>query len=192
MAAPLVYPVLAPGPRLDERFAGADPVSGAGLDGLAYLATDPILFIDGVPVAIGDDLPLIHWLRRNVEGTPTIIEATGPLYSWTARISVNTGLPTVLGWDWHQIQQRRGYAAAVATRKADVEDFYRSTDPTVVSRVLRTYDVSYVVVGTLEHLTGDPTALAALARHPALLEVFIDGNRAIYRVDHDVLDREYA
>ncbi len=192
MAATLVYPVLAPGPRLDERFAGADPVSGAGLDGLAYLATDPILFIDGVPVAIGDDLPLIHWLRRNVEGTPTIIEATGPLYSWTARISVNTGLPTVLGWDWHQIQQRRGYAAAVATRKADVEDFYRSTDPTVVSRVLRTYDVSYVVVGTLEHLTGDPTALAALARHPALLEVFIDGNRAIYRVDHDVLDREYA
>jgi uncharacterized membrane protein len=107
-------------------------------------------------------------------------------------MSVNTGLPTVLGWDWHQIQQRRDYEAAVATRKADIEAFYRSPDPAVVGRVLRTYDVSYVIVGTLEHLTGDPIALAALARHPALVEVFADGDRAIYRVDHDALDREYA
>ncbi len=190
--ATLVYPVLAPGVRLDERFAGSDQITGAGLDGLAYLAADPVLVIDGVPVAIGDDLALIEWLRENVEGTPTIVEATGPLYSWTARISVTTGLPTVIGWDWHQIQQRRDYAGAVATRKADVEAFYRSPEPDVVSRVLRTYDVSYVVVGTLEHLTGDPTALAALGFHPALVEVFTDGNNAIYRVDRDALDREYA
>lgn len=179
LAASLVYPLAAVGPRLDDRFVADAPT---GLDGFAYLDADPVLVLDGVEIHLADDVPLIEWLRHHVAGTPTIVEATGPLYSWTSRMSIHTGLPTVVGWDWHQIQQRRGHAAEVQRRVADVAAFYRSTDPSVVADFLRRYRVAYVVVGTLERHTGDPAALAGFAEHPDLTEVFRSGDGVIYAV----------
>ena len=51
---------------------------------------------------------MIHWLEDNVQGTPTIMEglSDNPLYHWSNRISIYTGLPDVIGWNWHQKQQR--------------------------------------------------------------------------------------
>ena len=61
------------------------------LDGNAYLARDH-----------PDDFAAIQWLRQNVPDQTVILETTGDPYSYFARFSSNTGLPTVLGWANHE------------------------------------------------------------------------------------------
>ncbi|MGI9623461.1 MAG: DUF2298 domain-containing protein, partial [Acidimicrobiales bacterium] len=186
LLAGLAYPLLATRTRLETRFAEL-PVT---LDGLAYLDADPTIRRsnpDGsgedITVALGTDLPLIEWLRENVRGTPGLVEWTGDGYDWNARMAIHTGIPTVLGWDWHQKQQRWDYQFLVDERKRDVQAFYTTNDADEVSGFLRTYRVGYVIVGTQEHRFGSPETLAILAAHPALEVVFVSGNNVIYRVD---------
>jgi len=186
----LAYPLLATAPRLETRFGD----TGLTLDGLAYLDSDPVIFRrdegdEGpeVTVALAQDLPLIKWIRDTVAGSPTIVEWTGDLYDWNSRIAIHTGLPTVLGWDWHQRQQRGDYSYLVDRRRADVQDFYRVADPAAIARFLKTYEVSFVVIGTQEHRHGNEDALAAIDTHPVLVEVFRSGDKAIYQVDREAL-----
>lgn len=152
---------------------------------------------DDVTFRLDEDLPLIEWLRANVEGTPVIVEAVGPLYRWTGRISQYTGLPAVVGWDWHQVQQRTDYAHLVQERRLEVQRFYQDPAIEPAERFLRKYNVRYVIVGTEERVHGSEAALQRLAAMPALVEVFRDGPNVIYEVDQerlaaDLLARELA
>lgn len=187
ISASLIYPVLSVRPRQANRI---DTSLGPSLAGHLWLDTAPIRF--GVRDALGrefevdpsGDLELVDWLRSNVEGRPTIVEAVGGAeYQWWGRISIMTGLPTVLGWRWHQDQQRSLFNYKVNERRDDVVAFYNATDRLVIDRFLRTYDVSYVIVGALEVATADPQALAMLASHPHLSTKWQDGNLAVYGVD---------
>ncbi len=47
-------------------------------------------------------------MQRNIEGSPVIAEAHGsnPYRSIANRVAMYTGLPAIVGWDWHQRQQR--------------------------------------------------------------------------------------
>lgn len=192
LAAALIFPVSGTRARQDARFATD---VGPTLDGLAYLSANPIYHEDGgtadpsddVDLNLSDDEPLIRWMRENVEGSPTIVEAVGGLYHWTNRISVNTGLPAVIGWDWHQIQQRGQFAGPIGVRRADTMEFYRTPDPGVAATYLRKYDVSYVVVGATERALGTPDGIAKFGAMAALNEVFRDGDSALYRVDKEAL-----
>ena len=172
--------------RQDRRFAETP----ATLDGLAYLAQATFLEDAGTPdqrddklLNLNDDRPLIDWLRMNVKGSPVIAEAVGPLYHWTGRISMNTGLPAVIGWDNHQNQQRGDYGGLVAERRGDTARFFKDADPAFAERYLRKYNVSYVVVGTEELVFSTPASIEKLSKLPALSEVFRSGDYAIYRVD---------
>jgi YYY domain-containing protein len=176
--------------RQQARFADLSPT----LNGLAYLGSDPV-FLEGGPginpgyerITLSDDLPLIWWLRQNVEGSPVIVEAVGPLYHWTGRISWNTGLPAVIGWDNHQNQQRKPYSSWIGQRRADTTRFYQEADVAFAERYLRKYNVRYVVVGTEEWAFGTEVGLQKFERMPALEEVFREGRYAIYRVDQAML-----
>lgn len=189
--AGMAYPVWATGPRLDNRFNDL----GATLDGLAYLDADPVIFRmdqgpDGpeITVNLAEDLPLIEWLRDNVAGSPTIVEWTGNAYDWNSRIAIHTGLPTVIGWDWHQKQQRWTFQSMIDTRRDAVQFFYTVPDEANITRFLQAYDVSYVIVGTQERRFATPEALDALAAHPALQnEAFRSGDNVIYQVDRGAL-----
>jgi uncharacterized membrane protein len=177
--------------RMQSRFE-ASP-SGT-LDGLAYLPygyfgedggnQDPT---DDVLILLGEDEPLIRWLRDNVEGTPVIAEAAGPLYHWTSRISWNTGLPTVIGWDWHEVAYRTDYEHLVQRRRSESVQFYRDPSVTLARDYLRKYDISYVVLGTTEYALGTPEGVAKFATMPELSEVFRSGEYAIYEVDKSAL-----
>lgn len=138
-------------------------------------------------LVLADDEPLIWWLRNNVEGSPVVAEAVGPLYSWAGRISMLTGLPAVIGWDWHQIQQRWDYSHLVQERRSDTREFFTSADVELGERYLRKYNVRYVVVGTEEHAQGTAEGLAKFDTIPAMTEVFREGEYAIYEVDQAAL-----
>ncbi len=165
--------------RLDDRFS----VLPLQLDGLSYLERGAIVSTGSGPVDLGGDLPLIEWLRENVAGSPTVVEAVGPLYQWPGRISVTTGLPAVIGWDHHQRQQRRDFSSAVDRRRTDTEAFWANADQANIESYLRRYDVSYVVVGIEERRIADPAMLELLESTAALEPVFRRGDLAVYEVD---------
>jgi uncharacterized membrane protein len=96
------------------------------------------------------DKQAIDWILANVEGRPTILEATVDIYHWGSRISINTGLPTVLGWDWHEKQQRWPYRQEVDARRRDVELAYSTTSETELLEMLDRYGVDLIYVGGLE------------------------------------------
>jgi YYY domain-containing protein len=91
----------------------------------------------------------IGWLNANVKGTPVILEATGGSYTEYARISARTGLPTVLGWDFHE-QQWRGRRNPAGSRAQDVEAIYRAPDSPESLTRLDSYGITYIYVGDLE------------------------------------------
>ena len=110
------------------------------LDGLAYYA-------QGEPA----DAAGIAWLAREVQGTPTMIEASGGSYSQFAEVSWMTGIPTVLGWDFHEIQWHGASIIPVVNqRKQDIATIYTTTDNRQAQNLLSLYDVQYVYVGPME------------------------------------------
>src|SRR5258708_16286553 len=105
---------------------------------------------EGTNLNMPADAKAIRWLQDNVVGTPVVLEGRSPVYRWGSRISIYTGLPTILGWDVHQGQQRTGYSGMIQERMTDVERAYSTLNPQEALDVLRKYQVRYVVVGGLE------------------------------------------
>ncbi len=157
----LLYPIFATWGRVNDRF---DKTVGATLDGAAYM--ERAVYADqGKTFALKWDAAAIAWLQDNVPGTPTIVEAVTPIYRWGSRVSIYTGLPTVLGWDWHEKQQRAVLPGELVDRRAsDVRSIYDSTDPAVAFALLRRYGVQYIYVGPLERAYYSPAGLAKFER----------------------------
>lgn len=112
-----------------------------GLDAAAFVDKENIY-----------DSEAIDWINENVEGRPVMLEAHGNSYTYANRISVLTGLPTILGWHTHEWLWKDDYNW-VEARKADVEKIYTSADANEVRELLETYEVSYIYVGDQEHET---------------------------------------
>jgi len=94
-------------------------------------------------------------------------------------------LPTVIGWDWHQIQQRSITPSTwVTNRTQDVADFYTSLDQASVKDFLDKYDVSYIVVGQLERVIYPGEGLTKFETWNNHLweTVYEDRSTVIYRV----------
>lgn len=155
----------ASGPR---RFV---PARGPTLDGLRYLE-------DKRP----GEYQAVLWLRRSIRGTPVVLEAQGPTYQDFGRISMLTGLPTVLGWEYH-VQQRGNPQSETDERKSAVAQIYSSSKASDIERLLRRYHVGYVYVGWLERQTYPAAGLAKFATAPDLFEpVYENPQVRIYRV----------
>jgi uncharacterized membrane protein len=136
------------------------------------------------------DLAAIRWFNDHVDGTPVIAEASiGPYRGNGSRFSIATGLPTIIGWDRHERQQR--YAEGIDARWADVRALYDSSSPDVKMQILRKYDAQYVVVGDVErysYIGTEPYASAeGIAAFDDLvgkgLEIaFQSGSTTVYQV----------
>jgi YYY domain-containing protein len=137
------------------------------LDGNAYLAREH-----------PDDYAAIQWLRQNVGDEPVILEATGDPYSYFARFSSNTGLPTVLGWANHE-GLWRGHDQTVMARREHVMRMYGATTLEEIQPLLDRYQVRYVIVGDLER----EKHRAGIEKFAALTPVFRSGGTVIYRRD---------
>ena len=178
-----LYPPLATRAKINDRF---DRSLGSSLDGWAYMTTTTYGDPAGETYELKWDLEAIQWLLDNVVGTPAILEGQVPEYRWGARYSINTGLPTVLGWNWHQRQQR---AAAdeqdVWKRAEDVIDIYNTTNAEAAKVLLDKYGVRYVIVGPLERVYYTVEGLAKFDRMEAdgtLQSVYRNEGVTIYTV----------
>jgi uncharacterized membrane protein len=161
-ALTLLFPYYAIQSRAAEyRGTGADRLP-ATLNGLAQLQQFNV-----------DEYNAIMWLRQNVAGTPTIVEAIGGQYSAYARVSANTGIPTVLGWAGHEYQWRGSDTPEPGRRDPAVEQIYTEQfwDNTAV--LLNDYDVEYIYVSGLEANTYGPTGLEKFANR---LEIAYQNN----------------
>lgn len=107
------------------------------LDGMAYMYA----WYPG-------DYEAIQWMNNTISGSPVILEQTCGPYRWYGRVSIYTGLPTVLGWDAHESQQR--YPSDVSARVPDVQTIYATTDSNQALELLHKYNVRYVYLGQLE------------------------------------------
>jgi uncharacterized membrane protein len=132
----LAYPVLAIGTKTNDFKAANGPT----LDGTRHLDfEDPA------------DYAAIQWILANLkEGV--IAEAVGGSYTQYARISVHTGFPTVLGWDFHEIQWR-GSAEPQGTRQDDIRHLYETRNPQDALDIIKRYGIDYVYIGPLERST---------------------------------------
>jgi YYY domain-containing protein len=130
-----------------------------------------------------DDAEGIAWLNQNATGTGTVVEASGGSYSAFGNVAWMTGLPTILGWDFHEIQWRGGSIVPVEDeRKKDLDTIYRTSDTRVAQDLLRKYDVSYVYVGPLEQQTFGQSQ-AGLSKFSQFMDVvYQNPGVKIYRV----------
>ena len=168
VASSFFYTVLGTRDRLSDRF----DASSFTLDGARFMTTtghhDRTTgdFIDH-----NWDYQAIEWLQDNVQGSPVVLEAHTDQYHWGARIANYTGLPTILGWPWHQTQQRMKYGDSIQDRRRDVLTIYATEDMDEALGLLQWYRVSYIVVGQLEKSYYPAEGLEKF-------EVLVDSGRA--------------
>ncbi len=143
--------------------------TGQGLNGITYLQKH-----------YPTDFAGIKWLNKEVAGQPVILEAQGDSYTDYARVSANTGLPTVLGWTVHEWLWRGTYDIP-APRITEIQNIYETAQVQDAQKLLEKYKVAYVFVGELER-----------QKYPALNEakfnqlgrrVFSMGNTSIYHLN---------
>ena len=167
---------------LDKMRDRVDIAAPLGLDGMAYMKSAP--YWDGVDMDLNQDYAGIQWMRENIVGSPVIIEANTPEYRWGSRYTIYTGLPGVVGWNWHQRQQRALNPTVVTDRVAEVGTFYNTIDLHETQLFLQKYNVRYIVVGQVEKQYYTPEGLAKFAAYNGALwdEVFRDRETVIYAV----------
>jgi YYY domain-containing protein len=146
--------------RVGDRFTPTPP---ATLDGAAYME-GTVYDREGEPIEFKWDREAIRWLQDNVVGSPVVLEAHSDQYNWSSRIADYTGLPTVLGWPWHQMQQRWAYQGEVRERASRIREMYETTDSGRAETLLRQYDVKYVIVGELERIYYSRPGLVKFSR----------------------------
>lgn len=157
----LAYPVMA----IDTKTNGFQAANGPTLDGTRHLEHDD-------PA----DYAAIQWISMNLkEGV--IAEAVGGSYTQYARVSAHTGFPTVLGWDFHEIQWR-GSAEAQGSRQADIQHLYETRNPQDALDIIERYGIDYVYIGPLERASYRPLVEAKFASFMEL--VYQEGEVSIY------------
>jgi uncharacterized membrane protein len=138
------------------------------------------------------------WISQNVKPvggkSPVILEAWGRSYHQEENcLATLTGYPTVLGWDFHEVQWRgsgdktviRGGDPndTIMKREADIDAIYTSADLNQTRDLLRKYKVDYVYVGDAERQKYKDRAenLGKFVQLGSLIRSW--GNAVLYKVN---------
>lgn len=174
LAASLTYPVMG----LWSKTNGFQPYDGFTLDGTAYLnRSNP------------EEAAAMEWLRNAPLGV--VAEAVGGSYTQYARMAANSGQPTVLGWDFHELQWRGG-SKEMGSRRGDIERMYCTDNWDEAKQILNQYDINYVVVGSMENIAYGagsdtcPGGFNEIKFSRRLSLVFQQGGTSIYQVPDEI------
>jgi uncharacterized membrane protein len=177
-----LYPLMATTAKIKDRMAPNAPHS---LDGMTYM-NYAVYGESWGEMDLSQDFRAIQWMLENVSGSPVILEANlRNLYRWGSRFSNYTGLPGVVGWEWHQQQQRTSVPGTwISERIAEVDGFYNTTDLEQAKFFISKYDVRYIILGQQErgHYPGPGLDKFEAAEGILWDEVYRDGDTVIYEV----------
>jgi uncharacterized membrane protein len=177
--------------KIRDRMTASTPHT---LDSMTYMAYATYAEY-GTDMGLSQDYRAIQWMLANVQGSPVIVEAApaGVQYAWLGRFSIYTGLPDVVGWEWHEEQQRVLDQATVQARGRETDAFYMTTDLVAARTFLTKYNVRYIIVGQLErakYTPGDPGGPASQGSPDGLLKFEANNNvlwQAVYRDGQTVI-----
>ena len=168
--ASVIHPVASTTSALSGRhpFLG---INSGTLDGMAYLeAVDK------------GDYEAIQWINENIHGSPVILEAPQGYFDHVSRISVFTGLPTIIGWEGCEITWGRTWDE-VGERRGDVDMIYNTPDNDKALALLAKYDVEYIYIGAGEREAYESEGLAKFATRPEDYTLVYEGEGVtIYEV----------
>ncbi len=176
-----LFPMLAGQAKIEDRMAANAPHT---LDGMAYMQYSRYSDQD-TEMDLSEDARAIQWMQENIPGSPVIVEANTPEYRWGSRYTIYTGLPGVVGWNWHQRQQRALTPSEWVTDRVDqIGTFYSTTSETVALDFLRQYKVKFIVVGQLERAYYSTDGLDKFDQWNGKYwqEIYRDGQTVIYEV----------
>jgi len=174
LLASLIYPILS----LYNKTNGFKPMEWT-LDSTAHLNRES-----------PEEMSAIEWLKTAHPGV--IAEAVpegGGSYTQYGRVSMLSGLPSVIGWIGHE-NQWRGNNQIVNPRQGDLEVLYCSRDWNTTKSILDKYNIRYVFIGSLEHLVYSskiincPYGLVDLKFIRNLNLVFEQGSTAIFEYNN--------
>jgi len=184
-----LYPLLATRAKWQVRMTQEAPNS---LDGMAFMqyASYGDTAADGSPrtIPLRHEYDALRWMQDSIKGSPVIVEAHSgnPYRSIAGRVAMYTGLPTVIGWDWHQRQQRATVPdTLVWNRVNDVRALFDTADIEQALRILNKYGVQYVYVGELERTYYLPAGIDKFEQMVALghlQKVYENEGVSIYQV----------
>lgn len=159
-------------PAVNQAYGGVSFKKYNGQEGLRFLDRNG-----------PGDFQAVKWLNDNVFGQPAILEASGDSYTDYARISMATGLPTIMGWEVHQWLWR-GNGIPNLIHRSHVAFMYKSENLEMVKSLLKKYRVHYIVVGALERKKfPDLHEYLFKSNFP---EVFSDKETQIYKVPDEL------
>lgn len=167
--------------KMGDRMADDAPLT---LDGMAFMQHSVYYERDHM-LELSEDYEAIRWMQENVQGSPVIAQGYISEYRWGARYTIYTGLPSVLGWNFHQRQQREFVAGNnVQERATQIDEFYGSPDLEIAKAFLQRYDVKYIIVGQMEDALYPSFGLDKFEAEDGNLwrEVFRTGDTVIYEV----------
>ncbi len=105
---------------------------------------DALAFIDA---SHPGDAAAVAWLR-SLPGNITIVEAESGDYTYYSRISSFTGIPTIIGWPFHEFMWRGDTSGWYGTRMNDVRSIYENPKETVP--LMKKYNATLLYVGDSE------------------------------------------
>jgi YYY domain-containing protein len=177
-----LYPLVATRAKVLDRWSPDAPHT---LDGMAYM---PYVeeWENGQTFSLAGDYDALRWMQDTITDRPVVMEGEAAReYLWGKRFSVYTGFPTLVGWNWHQRQQRPPQAVDVLARIQTVNYFYNTPYVEDALRLIDLYNVDLIVVGALEHAYYQPMGLEkfdAMARQGMLEVIYNRKDTTIYRV----------
>lgn len=154
--ATLSYPVTASWGKITDRMSTDAP---PGLDGMEYMKHSSY-YDQNKKLDLIWDYKAISWINQTIKGSPVILEANTPIYRWGSRVSIYTGLPTIIGWDWHEIAHRSYLTTdEVGKRTRLVKTAYETKSTEELLSILRQFQVKYIYLGELERAYYDSDGL---------------------------------
>jgi uncharacterized membrane protein len=151
VASGLLYPILATRAKINDRF---DVKLGPTLDAMEFM-TIARANEQGQEYSFRDEYAALIWMQDNIQGTPVVAEsAAAPEYrSLRNRVPTYTGLPSIIGYNYHQKQQRSILPPDTIDRRvSDVNLLFTTIDANQAESLIQRYGVGYVIVGYPERL----------------------------------------
>ena len=177
-----LFTLLATMDKIRDRMSTSAPHT---LDGMAYMPYSSYSD-NGVTYSLEQDYLAIQWMQDHIQGSPVIVEGNVTEYRWGTRYTIYTGLPGVVGWNYHQRQQRGVFSAEAVQRRVDeVGIFYNTTDRTIAQNFLKEFNVKYIIVGLMEKAVYPPEGLDKFNAWNGDLwtRIYLDRDTAIYQVN---------